>query len=58
MSGSMAAVPKDLLEEIQKLEVMFTIPTAKLKEITERFVSELEKGVLPPLSIYAICAGG
>jgi hypothetical protein len=44
-SGSMADVPKDLVEEIKKLEEQFTIPTAKLKAITEHFVSELAKGI-------------
>lgn len=42
--GSMADVPKDLLQEIKRLEEMFTVPTAKLKAITEHFVKELEKG--------------
>jgi len=44
MSGSMADVPKDLLEQIKELERLFTVDQAKLKEITERFVKELEKG--------------
>ncbi|KAM0342766.1 hypothetical protein ACHAPU_009258 [Fusarium lateritium] len=43
--GSMADVPKDLAEEIQKLEKHFTVEPAKLKEITEHFVSELAKGL-------------
>lgn len=43
-TGSMADVPKDLLQEIKKLEQYFTIETPKLKEITEHFVLELEKG--------------
>lgn len=43
--GSLADVPKDLLQEINKLEEFFTVDTAKLKEITNHFVSELEKGV-------------
>ncbi|KAI1134998.1 hexokinase [Hypoxylon sp. FL0543] len=43
--GSMADVPKDLLSEIQRLEDLFTIDTAKLKQITKHFVSELEKGL-------------
>jgi hypothetical protein len=42
--GSMADVPKDLLQEIRKLEEMFTVPKEKLKEITTHFVSELKKG--------------
>jgi hexokinase len=40
----MADFPKDLLEEVKKLEDMFTVPTNKLKEITTHFISELEKG--------------
>lgn len=40
----MADVPKDLLQEIKRLEDMFTVPKAKLKEITAHFVKELEKG--------------
>jgi len=42
--GSMALVPKDLLEQIAELEKLFTVPTEKLKTIVERFASELEKG--------------
>lgn len=42
--GSMADVPKDLLQEIKRLEEMFIVPTEKLKSITAHFVSELEKG--------------
>ncbi|KAK8183361.1 hexokinase-domain-containing protein [Phyllosticta capitalensis] len=43
--GSMADVPKDLLQTIQHLESIFTVPTSKLKEITDHFVTELEKGL-------------
>jgi hypothetical protein len=43
-TGSMADVPKDLLQEIKKLEQHFTIDTPKLKQITDHFVSELKKG--------------
>lgn len=42
----MADVPKDLLEEIKRLEELFVVDTAKLKEITTHFVSELTKGSL------------
>jgi hexokinase len=42
----MADLPKDLLEEIKKLEKIFTVPKEKLKEITAHFVSELEKGTI------------
>ncbi|KAK3341673.1 hexokinase-domain-containing protein [Lasiosphaeria hispida] len=44
-AGSFVDVPKDLLGEIERLEKLFTIDTAKLKQITERFVGELEKGL-------------
>lgn len=40
----MADVPKDLLEQIKELERLFTVDQAKLKEVTEHFVKELEKG--------------
>jgi hexokinase len=40
----MADVPKDLVDEIKKLEEQFTVGPAKLKAITEHFVSELTKG--------------
>ena len=43
--GSMADVPKDLLQEIKRLEEMFTVDTQKLKQITEHFVAELTKGL-------------
>lgn len=41
---SMDHVPKDLLAEIRNLEEQFTVPTAKLKELTEHFVNELTRG--------------
>lgn len=40
----MADVPKDLIQEIQKLEQYFSVDTARLKVITDHFVTELEKG--------------
>lgn len=40
----MADVPKDLLEQIKELESLFTVDQAKLKEVTDHFVTELEKG--------------
>ncbi|PBP19475.1 hypothetical protein BUE80_DR009645 [Diplocarpon rosae] len=43
--GSMADVPKDLMQEIKRLEELFTVPKAKLKEITDHFVKELTKGL-------------
>lgn len=42
--GSLADAPKDLLNEIKHLEGLFTVDTAKLKQITDHFVNELEKG--------------
>ena len=40
----MADVPEDLLTQIKYLEKIFTVDRAKLKEITNHFVSELDKG--------------
>lgn len=42
--GSMANVPKDLLEQIQDLERLFSVSTEKLISITDHFVKELNKG--------------
>lgn len=47
--GSMADVPRDLLDEITRLEELFKVDTEKLKEITNHFVSELTKGKYHPL---------
>lgn len=60
VSGSMADVPKDLLDQINRLEELFVVDTAKLKEVTNQFVSELERGlreenstiVSPPLGTF------
>lgn len=43
--GSMADVPRDLLEQIQQLETLFTVDGKKLREITDHFKNELEKGL-------------
>lgn len=43
-TGSMADVPKDLLDQIKRLEELFTVPNEKLLEITNHFVKELKKG--------------
>ncbi|KAI9843820.1 MAG: hexokinase A [Sclerophora amabilis] len=43
--GSMADMPKDLREQIMRLEEIFTVDQQKLKKITDHFVSELEKGL-------------
>ena len=44
ITGSLADVPRDLLEQIKDLEQQFTVDKAKLKEITNHFLSELERG--------------
>ena len=41
----MADIPKDLLNEIANLEKLFIVDADKLKEITNHFVKELEKGL-------------
>lgn len=41
----MADVPKNLLDEITTLENLFTLDAAKLKQITDHFMSELEAGL-------------
>lgn len=41
----MADVPHDLMQEIKRLEDLFTVDTAKLKAITDHFISELAKGL-------------
>lgn len=43
--GSGTDLPKDLADEIRRLEKMFTVETPKLKEITDHFVNELTKGL-------------
>ncbi|KAL6247351.1 hexokinase [Rhinocladiella similis] len=43
--GSMADVPKNLLQEIENLENLFTVDAAKLKQITDHFVTELTAGL-------------
>ena len=40
----MADVPEDLLGQIKYLEKIFTVDQAKLKEVTDHFVKELDKG--------------
>jgi hexokinase len=41
----MADMPTDLKTQIDKLEEQFVVTTAKLKEISDHFVSELKKGL-------------
>ena len=42
--GSMADMPEDLHAQVKDLERLFVVDGAKLKEITNHFVKELEKG--------------
>lgn len=37
-------MPQDLLAEIKHFEEIFTVDTAKLKQVSDHFVKELEKG--------------
>jgi hexokinase len=41
----MADMPTDLKTQIDKLEDQFIVTTAKLKDISDHFVSELKKGL-------------
>ena len=41
----MADMPRDLKEQIDKLEEQFVVTTDKLKHISDHFVKELEKGL-------------
>ncbi|KAL2809277.1 hexokinase-domain-containing protein [Aspergillus granulosus] len=43
--GSMTDMPQDLLEQIKQFEEVFTVDTAKLKQIVDHFVKELTKGL-------------
>ena len=43
--GSTSDLSKDLLKEVEELESLFTIDTAKLKAITEHFRNELKRGL-------------
>ena len=40
----MSDVPEDLLEQIKALEKLFSVDQAKLKQVTDHFVKELDKG--------------
>lgn len=43
--GSTADLPQNLIEAINDLERLFTVDQDRLKKITEKFVTELEKGL-------------
>jgi hexokinase len=40
----MTAMPDGFLEQIKQLEEIFTVDAARLKQIVDHFVKELEKG--------------
>ena len=44
--GSFADFPEDLLAQIKYLEDIFTVDKVKLKEVTDHFVKELDKGAV------------
>jgi len=41
----MADVPKDLLQQIERLEKLFTVDAPMLKKVTDHFITELDKGL-------------
>lgn len=41
----MADMPRDLKDQIDKLEELFVVPTSKLKEVSDHFVAELQRGL-------------
>ncbi|PLB50466.1 hexokinase [Aspergillus steynii IBT 23096] len=43
--GSRHELPQNLLQQIKELEEIFTVDTAKLKQVVDHFVKELEKGL-------------
>lgn len=56
MTGSFAEIPKNLQAEIKVLEEQLTVPKEKLKQITDHFVKELEKGTFSKtLLCYCNC---
>lgn len=53
-TGSMADMPKDLQNQIKKLEELFIVDADKLKEITNHFISELERGLREDATIVSL----
>ncbi|QLL33088.1 hypothetical protein HG536_0D06110 [Torulaspora globosa] len=43
--GSMADIPKDLMEQIHGLEVIFSVSPEKLRAVVKHFIGELNKGL-------------
>lgn len=50
-AGSKTDFPQDLLEQVKKLEDLFTVDTQMLKKISDHFVSELAKGTALRMAI-------
>ncbi|KAJ9287309.1 hypothetical protein DTO021C3_5000 [Paecilomyces variotii] len=44
-SKALVDIPQDVLYEIRRIEDLFTVSQKKLKQITDHFVKELEKGL-------------
>lgn len=53
----MADMPRDLKEQIDKLEELFVVSTDKLKHISNHFVGELEKGLSEQGGSIVSCNG-
>jgi len=51
--GSVHELPQNLLQHIQRFEEVFTVDTAKLKEVVNHFVKELEKGTFAVPAVSA-----
>jgi len=45
LPGSFADCPDNILEQKDRLEDLFTVPTDQLKKITDHFVHELVQGL-------------
>jgi hexokinase len=43
--GSLALVGRDLLDQIHSMEQLFTVTPEKLRQITQHFGQELDKGL-------------
>jgi hexokinase len=50
-------MPSDLKAQIDKLEEIFTVSTTKLKEISDHFVSELQRGLSKEGGTIVGCIG-
>jgi hexokinase len=43
--GSFNHCPENVLQQIEHLEELFTVPTETLKKVTDHFVNELNQGL-------------